>query len=190
MDDFALDRELIDSFVAGTLDADAEAALAHEVARVLPFHWTSPNPLAAKLSSITKHLGGERALLDWLDRQPGRPHLVACLYRLIVLVDHLSTQQAIVTALRELRERTPCPPGLAGYLVPHTTTETLANLSWQIERLLGDERVDEAVQLAVAVVSMLRQIAPRAVEIDPALGDLNSQLDRMHQDILTATPHK
>ncbi|MGY5099728.1 hypothetical protein [Streptomyces sp. 900105245] len=38
--DYGLDRRQVAEFVAGTLDAEGEAALAHQVARLLPFHWT------------------------------------------------------------------------------------------------------------------------------------------------------
>ncbi|MEU1465483.1 hypothetical protein ABZ467_33415, partial [Streptomyces sp. NPDC005727] len=38
--DYGLDHRQVAEFVAGTLDAEGEAALAHQVARLLPFHWT------------------------------------------------------------------------------------------------------------------------------------------------------
>jgi hypothetical protein len=47
--------------------------LAEQVARVLPWHTTLPNPGAAALTETTKHLGGEPGLFAWLDRQPGYP---------------------------------------------------------------------------------------------------------------------
>ncbi len=43
---FELDPRLVDRFVAGTLDPAGEAALAEEVARLLPFHAELPNGLA------------------------------------------------------------------------------------------------------------------------------------------------
>ena len=187
MEEFRLDQTLIDAWVSGALDADGEVTLAHQVARVLPFHWTLPNPVAAKLSRITKSLGGEQALFDWLGQQPGHPQLVARLYRLIVLLDHLSTKDAVLVALRELRGRTPYPPGLGGYLIPDTNSETLAGLSWQIERLLAEDRIDEAVRLAGSAVEMLQQIAPRAAEIDPDLGVMAGQLDQIRKDIVAVS---
>ena len=96
----------------------------------------------------------------------------------------------MVTALRELRAHTPYPQGLADYLVPQTNTETLASLSWQIESLLADDRVDEAVELALAVVTMLQQITPRVVEINPDLGAMSSLVEQVRQDIVVAVPDK
>ncbi|MCW2870022.1 hypothetical protein [Actinacidiphila oryziradicis] len=87
------------------------------------------------MSQIIDHLGNQRALLAWLDRHPGRPRLVARLYVLIGLLDLYSAKPAVVTALRELRERTPYPPGLEDYLVPATDDETLASLAFKIESL-------------------------------------------------------
>ncbi|TKA11180.1 iron-containing alcohol dehydrogenase [Actinacidiphila oryziradicis] len=46
-----------------------------------------------------------------------------------------SAKPAVVTALRELRERTPYPQGLEDYLVPATDDETLVSLAFKIESL-------------------------------------------------------
>jgi hypothetical protein len=71
-------------------------------------------------------------------------------------------------------------------LAPHTDDDTLAGLAWEIESLLGDDRADEAIQLALATVAMLQQIAPRAGELDPDLRDMGDLLERARQDILAA----
>ena len=184
---FHVDPELVDAFVAGTLDAQGEAALADQVAGLIPFHWEFPNPLAAVLSRITSHLGGEQALLEWLDRHPGRPRLVARLYAVMALLDRFSAEPAVVTALRELRVHTPYPPGLAGHLVPQTTSETLASLAQRIELLLGEGYVDEAVRVAVAAATLLQQLAPRAGELDSNVRHMGELMEQARQDILAAT---
>jgi hypothetical protein len=188
MTTFQLDRTLVDRLVAGTVDPAGEAALAEQVARILPFHWTLPNPIEAALSRIIAHLGGQPALLAWLDRHPGLPRLVARLHVLIGLLERLSDEPAILTALRELRAETPYPQGLAGYLTPGTDSATLASLAGEIESLLKADRTEEAGRLSLAVVAMLRQVAPRAGELDPALGDLADLLEQVRQDIVAARP--
>jgi hypothetical protein len=186
MTGYEIDRTLIDAFVAGTVDPRGETSLAEQVARILPFHWTMPNPIAAALSRISNHLGGEQALFDWLDRHPGRPRVVARLYGVIGLLDRYSDVPAMVTALRELREQTPYPPGLAGYLVPDSTPDTLAELGAQIESLLIQERVDEAVQVALAAITMLQGMSPRATELDSKVGELGDLLEQARQSLVAA----
>ncbi|MFD1276888.1 hypothetical protein ACFQ51_49195 [Streptomyces kaempferi] len=123
---FGIDRSLVSGFVAGELSQQDEAELARQMAGLLPFHWSQPNSYASITSQVTDHLGGQRELMTWLDRFPGVPRLVARLYVLMGLLDQYSENAAVVTALRELRERTPYPAGLKGYLVPETDDETLA----------------------------------------------------------------
>ncbi|WP_462188829.1 MULTISPECIES: hypothetical protein [unclassified Frankia] len=68
---FELDSSLVDKFATGDLDPREEATLAEQLARLLAFHWNLPHPLEATLSRIIAHLGGQCALLAWLDRHPG-----------------------------------------------------------------------------------------------------------------------
>ncbi|MET8616159.1 hypothetical protein [Streptomyces misionensis] len=107
-----------------------EAALAHQVARLLPFHWTWPNRVAEEMSQIMDHVGDQRELIAWLDRHPGLPRLVARLYVFMGFLDRYSAVPAVVTAMREYRERTPYPPGLEPYLVPATDDDTLASIAF------------------------------------------------------------
>ena len=123
--DYGLDHRKVAEFAAGTLDAEGEAALAHQVARLLPFHWTWPNQVAEEMSQIMDHVGDQRELMAWLDRHPGLPRLVARLYVFMGLLDRYSALPAVVTAMREYRERTPYPPGLEPYLVPATDDEPI-----------------------------------------------------------------
>jgi hypothetical protein len=108
---------------------------------------------------------------------------VARTFRLVGLLDQISGSRAVVTALRELRERTPYPPGLEGYLVPDTDSGTLASLAQQIEGLLGDDRPDDAVALSLATIDALRELLPRAVELDPELRGLEEQLGQLRREI-------
>jgi hypothetical protein len=180
---FRLDPELIDAVVGGAAGRQADAALAEQVSTVLPWHATLPIDIAAQLARLARHLGGDDALLRWLDEHPGRPRVVTRAFRLVGLLDQISGSAAVVTALRELRERTPYPPGLEGYLVPDTHSGTLASLAQQIEGLLGDDRPDDAVALSLATIDALHDVLPRAVELDPDLQGLEEQLGQLRCEI-------
>ncbi|MGV9248206.1 hypothetical protein [Streptomyces sp. NPDC003710] len=180
---FGLDPALVGNFAAGTLDPRGEAALADQVARLLPFHWVLSNTLTEAMTQVTDHLGGQRELMAWLDRHGGLPQLVARLYVVMGLLDQYSENSAVVTALRESRERTPYPPGLKGYLVPETDDETLGGIAFKIEELLGDGRTAEAAALGLATADWLRHVAPRAGELDPKVGDMGELMDHMRRDI-------
>ncbi|GAA1805792.1 hypothetical protein HC028_03270 [Planosporangium flavigriseum] len=188
--EFELDPELVDAFVEGKLDADGEAKLADQVARLLPLHWTVPPEITGAMQRIIDRLGGDRELLAWLERHPGRPRLVARLYVLIGLLDQISDEESVVDALRELRDKVPYPPGLEGYLLPDTTPETLADLSAKIEGLLADDRTDQAFRLAVAAVAMLQEIAPRAARADSELSALGDVLEQIRRDLIAAAAGK
>ncbi|GHB61753.1 hypothetical protein GCM10010377_60930 [Streptomyces viridiviolaceus] len=183
---FGLDRALVSDFVAGTPTPQREAELADQVARLLPFHWVLPNTLAAGMSEIIDHLGGQHGLVTWLDRHPGLPRLVARLYVVMGLLDRYSEEPAVVTALRESRERTPYPPGLKGCLLPETDDETLAGIAFEIEELLGDGHGEQAAELAEAAATWLQQAAPRAEELNPEVGELGELMNHMRHDIRTA----
>lgn len=180
---FRLDPGLVDAVIRGDAPPQVEADLADQVATVLPWHASVPPEIAGDLTRLVRHLGGDDALLHWLDRFPGRPRMVARTYPLIGLLDGISGSRAVVTALRELRERTPYPPGLEGRLVPDTDSSTLASLGQQIESLLGEDRPDEAVQLSLATLGALQEPAPRAAELDPELTGLGEMLAQIRHGI-------
>jgi hypothetical protein len=182
-----LDPDFVDAFVAGDLTEAEETALADEIARLLPFHSELPHEVARTLSTLLTHFGGEQGLWAWLDRHPGRPRVVARLYRVMALLDRVSAEPGVVTALAELRERTPYPPGLEGHLVPSTSVETLASLSGRIELLLGEDELDEAVRVADAAVRTLAEIAPRAAELQPELAGLRDEVEQARQVLAEAT---
>jgi hypothetical protein len=185
--DWTLSQDLLDRFVAGHATEAEEAALADEVARVMPFHAELPNPLVAALEKVMDHLGGEPSLWAWLDRHPGRPRKTARLYLVMSLLDRISTEPAVVSALAEYRAQTPYPPGLEEYLPPATSEETLADLSGQIELLLRDDRVDTAVAVGSSVLDLLDALAPRVAELDPAQGGLRDQIAELRRDLRQVT---
>jgi hypothetical protein len=169
---FFLDTKLIKRFVAGELDEDGQAELADQVAIIALFHAELPNALAVQMTRIVKHLGGETALVQWLDRFPGRPRIVARLFALIDLLDMFSAEPSVVTALSELRADTPYPPGLSNYLSPDSDDETLGGLAWHIEQLAADDRMADAARLALDSAALVERLAPRARELNPNLPDL------------------
>jgi hypothetical protein len=153
------------------------------VAAVLPWHATLPPEIAGHLTRLVRYLGGDEALLRWLDEHPGRPRLVARTYRLVGLLDGISASPPVVTALREFRGRTQYPAGLEPYLPPDTDSATLASLGQQIEGLLGEGRVDDAVAASRATIAMLREVSPSAVELDPELRGLQDLLEHLRHGI-------
>jgi hypothetical protein len=200
--EWELDQELVDALVADRLDASGQAVLAEQVARMLPVHWVAPGPVVASLSRLVDKLGSERELFGWLERHPGRPRLVARLYVVIGMLDQLSDDPAVLTALRELRRRVPFPPGLSGYLVPDTDDGTLAELSARIEAILAggpapaegpgasglsvDVHLDEAFRVSVAALAMLQEIAPRVAELDRDLHALGGIAGHVRQELVAA----
>jgi hypothetical protein len=183
---FSLDRELADALAEGRLDERGERELSEQVARVLPFHATLPDPAVATLGKVRSHFGGDSGLLDWLERHPGRPRLVARLYRLIAQLDGLSGRPAVVAAVRELREQAGDPGELTGFLTPDTTSATLAGLATAIERLLGEERVMAAVRVALAAAALVRLAALQASDHDATLMSLPRRMDVTARQIATA----
>jgi MoxR-like ATPase len=180
---FSLDPALVKRFVAGSLDEPGQAELADQVSHLIAFHSELPNALVAKLARIMKHLGGEAELVAWLESFPGRPRTVARLFALIELLDRFSAEPAVVAALAELRAGTPDPPGMAAYLSPDTNDETLSGLAWHIESLVADDRLPDAVRLALDAAALLAQILRRATELDPEVPDLAGLVDRARDAI-------
>jgi hypothetical protein len=180
---FRLDPELVDAVTSGAADRPADAALADQVAVVLAWHAELPPELAGRLTRLVRHLGGDDALLRWLDEHPGRPRRVSRIYRFVGFLDGISASRAVVTALRERRERAPDPPGLERYLPPDTDAGTLASLAHHIESLLGRGRDHDATAVALAAVALLRDVLPRAADLDPSLRGLDEHLDRLGREI-------
>jgi predicted phosphoribosyltransferase len=180
---FALDPALVSRLLAGELDIGGQTTLAEQVAHLMPFHAELPMPLVAWLQDLVDHIGGEAALIEWLNNFPGLPRKVARLLVFASLLDQVSAEPAIVTALTELRQRTPYPPGLRRYLVPDTNSATLSDLGTQIEGLLAQDKADEAVRLALDTAAMLTDILPRATELNPGLAGLRLLISKARQDL-------
>jgi hypothetical protein len=180
---FRLDPSLIDAVVRGEADRRADLVLADAVATVLPWHAQLPPEIAGHLNRLIRYLGGDDELLRWLDEHPGRPRVVARVYRLVGLLDGVSGSSAVVTALRELRERNRYPPGLDRYLPPDTDSSSLASLAQHIESLLGDGRDGDAVALSLATIAMLTDLAHRAVELDPEIRGLEDHLEQLRREL-------
>ncbi|MFS4096888.1 hypothetical protein [Streptomyces sp. AF1A] len=182
-DRFGIDLDKASSFVDGTLGAKDEARLADEVAELLPLCWSLANKAVETLTPIIDHLGGQRELMAWLDRHPGRPRLTARIHVLLGLLDQYSENAAVLGALRESRARDPYPAGLRGHLVPETDEETLSSLAHRIELCLGDGNEKEAVALALATADWLRRVAGEAESPDPAVRELGHLMAHLHEDI-------
>ena len=184
--EFRLDHELVEGFRNGTLAPREEDALAEQVARLLPFHWTLPERPAADLSRIIASLGGEHRLLDWLTERSGRPRLVAHLFRLIGLLDWYSAHPAVVSALRDVLANSPLPPIVGAHLTPDVNIASLTGLAWAIETALGEDRTNEATRLAFGAAALFERVARQAGETDPGVGDLADQVARLRVDIAEA----
>ncbi|WP_296153637.1 hypothetical protein, partial [Pseudonocardia sp. SCN 73-27] len=110
------------------------------------------------------------------------------LYRVIAVLDHYSANPGVVRALAELRSLDPYPRGLAGHLVPDTTTSTLAGLSQEIESLVADDRPDEAGYLALQALRMLGEIAQRAARLDRGADRLDAEVEALERELRPVVP--
>jgi hypothetical protein len=180
---FRLDPDLVEAFVDGTLDVGGRAQLADDLARLLPFHYQLPHPVTARLLELTRSIGGDEALLSWLDSHSGRPRVTARLYRVIALLDAYSAGPGVVQALREVRAHDPYPYGLVGDLVPDSTDATLASLSQRIESLLADDQPEAAVRLGLRTLDLVADLAPRAAELDSTVGDLPGLVETLRREL-------
>ncbi|MEU7411276.1 hypothetical protein AB0B40_18460 [Streptomyces sp. NPDC042638] len=70
--------------------------------------------------------------------------------------------------------------------MPATDDDTLASIAFKIEKLLGEEQAQEAVELALATAAWLQQVAPRVRELTPEVGDLDELMEQASQDIRAA----
>jgi hypothetical protein len=174
-----LDFDLVDAFVDGTLAPSGQGVLADQVAQVIACHWAAPNPVVYALNRLRRHLGGESQLFTWLEQHPGRPRMVAHIFTVITLLDRYGSYPAMVTALRELRQREDDPRDLKGLMVPVTDEATLVSLSGTIELLLCEGDFRQAADASRAAVGILRTIAPRAAGLDADLRDLARQADKV-----------
>ncbi|MER7277278.1 hypothetical protein ABT369_22815 [Dactylosporangium sp. NPDC000244] len=165
-----LDLTAAGRFRAGHLDADGEAKLAGQVAYLVGQFEPPCTPVASGLRHIMEHVGGDEALLAWLDQFPGRPRLVTRALELVGLLDRYGDCRPLVAALRQRRVHTPDPPALAERLPPETDESTLSSLGGEIKARLGDDDPTEAAHLALDAARLLADLAP-ALHVVPGLGD-------------------
>ncbi|WP_432824529.1 hypothetical protein [Dactylosporangium sp. CA-092794] len=180
-----IDLGAIAAFRAGRLDRAAQATLADQVAILIGQPEPPATPIASALRRILEGIGGDEALLAWLDGFPGRPRLVARILGLVALLDRFGDRWPVVEALRELRERTPYPPGLAGHLPALTDADNLPGLGGEIKMLLGEEETAAAGRVARAAAGLLCDLAPRVARA-PGLEDLGSLAERAERGISEA----
>ncbi|WP_433606561.1 hypothetical protein ACQP2P_30385 [Dactylosporangium sp. CA-139114] len=166
-----LDLSAAGRFRAGRLGAAEEAALAGQVAYFVGQSEPPCTPIASCLQHIMEHVGGDEALLAWLDRFPGRPRLVTRALELVALLDRYGDCRPLVAALRRRRVHTPDPPALAERLPPETDESTLPSLGGEIKARLGDDDPTEAALLALDTARLLADLAP-AMHAVPGLGEL------------------
>lgn len=70
---FTLDPTLVRRFITGQADAEEQARLAGQVARLMSFEAELPAPLTARFNNVLDHVGGEAALIEWLTSSPACP---------------------------------------------------------------------------------------------------------------------
>ncbi|MFF8017900.1 hypothetical protein [Streptomyces sp. NPDC007929] len=182
-DGYGLDSRRAGQFTEGTLTPQEEERLADEVAELLPHSWDIPTKSREALTAIIDHLGGQRELMAWLDRHPGRPRLIARLYVLMGHLDRYSDDHAVVAALHAAREQDPFPAGLRDYLLPQTNDETLGTLASRMERLLVEQREADATALAQATTAWLGDVADNADSPGPAVLEMGSVMGHLRRDI-------
>ncbi|MFJ7336357.1 hypothetical protein ACIQUU_24330 [Streptomyces sp. NPDC101116] len=189
-DGYGLDSWRAGQFTAGTLTPQDEARLADEVAELLPHSWDIPTKSREALTTIIDHLGGQRELMAWLDRHPGRPRMIARLYVLMGHLDRYSDDATVVDALRSAREEDPFPAGLHDYLLPQTTDETLGTLASRLEKLLAEQREEDASALALATTAWLKGVAENADGPGSAVLEMGSVMGHLHRDIAESAGHR
>lgn len=185
-DTFGLDEEKVLGFVDGVLDPADETRLAEEVAEVLPLDWSLSPKARERLSQVTDCVGGERQLLQWLDRHPGLPRLTARLFVLTNNLDQYSDDTAVIEALRSSRAQEPTPAGLEGILPPETSEETLTAIAYHIHELLCERHAQDARRLALATTDWLRHATEQAAPSSPGISEVRDLMGHLHKDISEA----
>lgn len=185
-DTFGLEEGKVLRFTEGSLDTAEEQRLAEEVAEVLPLNWSLSYRAKERLHTVTEHLGGEAELLQWLDRHPGPPRLIARLVALTSNLDRYSEDAEVVEALRSSRAEHLLPAELEGILPPETDEGTLSAISYHIEELLFERQPQEAARLALATTDWLRDAARRATSASSQVSEMGDLMTHLHQDISEA----
>lgn len=163
-----------------------EARLAQEVAEVLPLGWSLPFRGKERLDRVTDHLGGERELLEWLDRHPGLPRLTARLLALTGNLERFSADPAVIGALRSSGAGAAPPAQLKAVLPPALGDETLSDLGYHLDKLLFERHVQEAKQFALATTEWLRTAAGQSADVPSGVGEMRDVMGHLHKDISEA----
>lgn len=154
MNDVRLHRDAVDAFCAGRLDRSAEATLALQVARVYMCEPILPNATVAQIGRISRHLGGQDAVLRWLGEFEGEPRFVAAMVDLVDLLGALSGNAQVLAGLRQVRIR-PEFFRFATAWAPTTDHVTLTDLGETAKHLLRDGRMTAAATFASDTIRLL-----------------------------------
>ncbi|WP_079105191.1 hypothetical protein [Streptomyces prasinopilosus] len=182
-DRFGLEEEKVLRFTEDRLDPAEEGRLAEEVAAVLPLGWSLSPRAKERLHAVTEHLGGERRLLEWLDRHPGLPRLTARLVALMGILDRYSDDAEVVEALRASRAEDPFPAGLENVLPPGTSEETLSDVSYRIDELLFERQTQDATRLALATTDWLRDATRSSAPSSSGISEMRELMTHLRKDI-------
>ncbi len=157
MDDVRLHRDAVDAFCAGRLDRSAEAQLALQVAHVYICEPILPNSTVVMVGRISRHLGGQDAVLRWLGEFEGEPRFTAAMIDLADLLGALSGNSQVLDALRTVRER-PEFRRFSSAWAPTTDHVTLIDLAETGKHLLRNKRMDAATAFSDDVVRLLDEV--------------------------------
>jgi hypothetical protein len=152
----------VEAFCAGQLDEAGEAALAYQVSQVVAFEPLVPNEATTYLERVVRHLGGQSALLDWLDRFPGEPTLVSSSVHLADLLGALSSLDAVVDAIRQIRRESPDAGPIRLVLPPVTDHVTLSDLAEGLLLRLREGDSEGTLALASASLDLVERALDRA----------------------------
>jgi hypothetical protein len=157
MDDVRLHRDAVDAFCAGRLDRSAEAQLALQVAHVYVCEPILPNSSVVMIGRISRHLGGQDAVLAWLGQFEGEPRFTAAVIDLADLLGALSGNNQVLDALRTVRDR-PEFRRFASAWAATTDHVTLIDLAETGKHLLRNRRMEAASSFSDGVVRLLEEV--------------------------------
>jgi hypothetical protein len=157
MYDVRLHRDAVDAFCAGRLDRSAEAGLALQVARVYACEPILPNATVMQIGRISRHLGGQEAVLRWLGQFEGEPRFVAAMVDLADLLGALSSNRQVLDALRTVRTH-PEFRRFSTAWAPPTDSVTLTDLAETGKHLLRNSQVRAAMAFGDDVVRLLGEV--------------------------------
>jgi hypothetical protein len=184
MDDVRLHRDAVDAFCAGQLDRPAEAELALQVAHVYICEPILPNSTVVQIGRISRHLGGQDAVLQWVGGFEGEPRLTVAMIDLADLLGALSGNNQVLAALRTVRDRPEFRRFSTAWAKP-TDHVTLSDLAETGKHLLRNNRLSAAATFGDDVVRLLgeilRLVGERGGDVGGAQEYLTSVADQLAQ---------